>query len=405
MSLAGETDLAIAARTCLANFPSKEADATILAMLSHKDPKVRSLAVEMIAQRDAVGSSVSLLKAAEDPEEIVRLAAIKALHPQAGAAQLSGLLSVLLQARSAAEVQAAEAAVNALCARQSRPTGGNVVIIKAEYGGGPGRSADVTKKVTALVKGGALAIEASNGAFGDPAHGHVKRLRVEYTVNGVNASGTVREGETLKFTATSTPPEIVATICGAMQGAQGEAKLALLRTLQTAGGPKALEKVTAAMADSEPQVKETALRVLCNWSTPDALPQIVELIKTPPTKTVKVLALRGLVRLTPQLEAANEKKVETLKSVMALTDRNEEKQLILSALGNVPAADSLTLVASYLEDSSLKEEACLAAVAIAERLGPTGGPQVAAVMKQVAKATTNKDLAARANSLSRQAKK
>jgi HEAT repeat protein len=405
LALAGETDLAAAARSCLANFPSKEADAAILGMLGHNDPKVRSLAVEMIAQRDAVASSASLLKAAEDPEEIVRLSAIKALHHQAGEAQLPGLLSVLVKARSSAEIQAAEAAVNALCASQSRPTGGNVVIIKAEYGEGPGRSADVTKKVTALVKGGALAIEATNGAFGDPAHGKVKRLRVEYTVNGVNASGTVREGETLKFTATSTSPEVVAAICGAMQGAQGEAKLALLQTLRTAGGPKALETVKAALSDSDPQVKDAAIRVLCNWLTPDALPLLVDMVKTPPTATVKVLALRGLVRLVPQQEAPQEKKVGLLKDAMALADRNEEKQLILSALGNVPAADSLTLVASCLENASLKEEACLAAVAIAERLASTNGPQVAAVMMQVAKTTTNKDLAARANAISRQAKK
>ena len=45
LSLAGETDLAAAARTCLGNFPGKDADATILAMLAHNDAKVRSLAV------------------------------------------------------------------------------------------------------------------------------------------------------------------------------------------------------------------------------------------------------------------------------------------------------------------------------------------------------------------------
>ena len=48
LSLTGEGDLAAAARDCLANFPGKDADATIAAMLSHQDAKVRSLAVEMI---------------------------------------------------------------------------------------------------------------------------------------------------------------------------------------------------------------------------------------------------------------------------------------------------------------------------------------------------------------------
>ena len=55
---------------------------------------------------------------------------------------------------------------------------------------------------------------------------------------------------------------------------------------------------------------------------------------------------------------------------MALADRDEEQRLVLSALGNVPTADALALVASHLDNADLKEEACLAAVAIAEKLAP-----------------------------------
>ena len=42
LSLAGETDLAAAARTCLGSFPGKDADAAIRAMFAHKDAKVRT---------------------------------------------------------------------------------------------------------------------------------------------------------------------------------------------------------------------------------------------------------------------------------------------------------------------------------------------------------------------------
>ena len=121
LSLAGEGNLAAAARTCLGNFPAKDADATIQAMLAHKDPKVRSLAVQMIGQRNIAGSTASLLKAAaEDAEEIVRLAAFKALRQQAGAAELPALLHVLVAARSPADTQAAEEAHRAHCPLQPR---------------------------------------------------------------------------------------------------------------------------------------------------------------------------------------------------------------------------------------------------------------------------------------------
>ncbi|MGO9111871.1 MAG: HEAT repeat domain-containing protein, partial [Thermoguttaceae bacterium] len=406
LSLAGEPEMAATAQTCLGDFPGHEADATILAMLAHNDAKVRSLAVQMIGQRNIAGATANLLKAAEDPAEIVRLAAFKALRQQAGAADLPALLTILAKARSSADIQAAESAVIALCAREGKPASGNIVVTKAEYGDpSAGLSADVTKKVADLAKAGILAIDASNDNFGDPASGHVKMLRVDYRVNGANASKTVHEQETLTITATSTPPAIVDAIFGALQGARGEAKLALLRSLRTAGGPKALQTIQAAMADNDPQVKDTTLRILCDWPTPDALPLIIDLATRPPTKTIKILALRGLVRLVPQEESLDAKKFDTLNRAMALADRNEERQLVLSALGNIPTTDALVLVASHLDNSSLREEACIAAVTIAEKVAHSHDARVTAVMTRVVKMATNKELADRANSIARQAEK
>ena len=372
-------------------------------MLTHKDAKVRSLAVEMIGQRNIPGSTASLLKAAaEDIEEGVRLAAFRALRQQACAADLPALLNVLVKARSSADVQAAESVLLALCARESRPAGGNVVIVKAEYGDlSAGVFANVAKKVAVLVKTGVLAIEASNDNFGDPSEGHAKQLRVEYSVNGVRVSKTVGEGETLTFTATSTPPEIADAICGAMQEARGEAKLALLRSLRTAGGPMALNTIRAAMLDNDPQAKDTALHIVCDWPTPDALNLIVELVRTPPTKTVKILALRGLVRLVSQENAPDTKKFDTLKTAMALADRDEERQLVLTPWATSPRPMPSALVGSHLDNPALREEVCLAAVTIAKKLADSRDPQVATVMKQVAKLTANKELAARANAIAR----
>ncbi len=403
LSLGTEAELATAARACLANFPGKDADAAILAMLANKEIKVRRLAVEMIGQRGMARSGESLLKAAGDNEPIVRIAALKALREQAGLTELPALLGVLVKARSAAELQAAEGTLGALCARHSGPTRGNVVIVKAVYGNLPeGASADVTNKVAELVKAGALAIEATNGNFGDPTPGIGKKLRVDYSVNGAAASKTVGEGETLTFTATSTPPAIVDAICGAIETAQGEAKLALIRALRSAGGPKALQTVKDAAADADSRVKETALRALCEWPTSDAVPVLAELVKDPPSPAIKVLALRGFVRLVPMQDVPDAKKLDALKEAMAQADRSEEKRLVLSALGNVPTVEALTLVASHLGDAALKEEACQAAVAIAERIGRSA--EVAAAMQKVAKATANKKLAERASAIAAQAK-
>jgi HEAT repeat protein len=397
LSLAGEKELASTARECLSSFPGKDADATIAGMLAHKDAKVRALAVEMIAQRKAGQAAASLLKAAEDDEAAVRIAAIRALRDQAGLAELPALLALLVKARAAAETQATENALGALCTRQSVPVSGSVVIVKAVYGDLPaGKKADVTEKAAALVKAGSTTIDASNDNFGDTAPSVPKKLRIDYSVNGVKASKTVSEGESIAFTAATTQPAVVEAICKAAKDARGEAKLALLRTLRTAGGPKALETIKAAAADDDPQVKDTALRTLCDWPTPDALEAVEALLKAAPSRTLKVLAIRGFVRLVPLADAADADKLKSLQGAMALAERDEEKRLVISALGNVPAAEALAVAVSHLDSAVLKEEACLAAVSIAEKIGPGHAAEVTAAMKRVAKLTSDKKLAARA---------
>jgi hypothetical protein len=77
-----------------------------------------------------------------------------------------------------------------------------LVIRKAVYGDLPkGQSADVTEDVAALVQKNSLSVKATNEAFGDPANGKVKKLRVDYTFDGKEKSKTVSENETLTIPA------------------------------------------------------------------------------------------------------------------------------------------------------------------------------------------------------------
>ncbi len=74
-------------------------------------------------------------------------------------------------------------------------------ILKAVYGPSE-KAADVTTRVKSLVAGGASKIDAGNElADEDPAPGVVKRLRVQFLVNGKEQSIVATEGETLKVPA------------------------------------------------------------------------------------------------------------------------------------------------------------------------------------------------------------
>jgi hypothetical protein len=101
---------------------------------------------------------------------------------------------------------AAACVLAALAGCAATPSPPKLVIVKAVYGDLPnGPSIDVTAKVAAMVKDNTLSVDASNDLFGDPADGAMKRLRVEYTLDGVPASRTVAEDQALRLPADEKP--------------------------------------------------------------------------------------------------------------------------------------------------------------------------------------------------------
>lgn len=73
-----------------------------------------------------------------------------------------------------------------------------VIVIKgARYEAEDGRGANVTEQVSQMIREGQYEIPATNGLFGDPVVNVVKRLRIDYVLNGKAISKTVAENETL----------------------------------------------------------------------------------------------------------------------------------------------------------------------------------------------------------------
>ena len=73
-----------------------------------------------------------------------------------------------------------------------------LVINKATYGG-----ADCTEQISKLTKKGKLSVKANNDIIGDPIHGQVKKLIVDYILNGESLSKEVLEGNYLKIQSKS----------------------------------------------------------------------------------------------------------------------------------------------------------------------------------------------------------
>jgi HEAT repeat protein len=318
-------EVAEAARHGLSFFPGEAGDKALRALLQHEDAQARAAAVAMIGQGGLDKPGAVLLEtASKDPDEQVRVAALKALREYAGQAELGGLLKCMLAAHSDTEVRAAEAAIQDLCGAMKR--GAVFVVTKAVYGDlAGGKTADVTEKVRRLISHGVPSVQASGSNFGDPAQGVLKQLRVDYQANGAALSGIVNEGQTLPLVATSIPADVTDGFLTALPTANGEAQLALLRILATAGGERALETVTRVARESQGNVRETAVSALCGWPTADVL--------------------GTLARLSAS-----------------------DRRLMLGALASAPHRRSLRLVLAQTGDAEVRAEAAQAAVAIAKAL-------------------------------------
>lgn len=192
---------------------------------------------------------------------------------------------------------------------------------------------------------------------------------------------------------------VTTALSAAVPNASPAAKLGLMRVLRRVGGPQALAVIRTEMAGTNPEVRENAMRNVGDWPTVDAVPDLLAMAKMPASPTIKILALRGLLRLIPLQEVTPDQKLTSVKEALALVERPEEKRLALAALGGIPTAESLALVMPELANPALRAEASLAAVAIGEQLAKTQPAVVSEAMAVVVKSTEDKQVVQRAQAL------
>jgi HEAT repeat protein len=241
---------------------------------------------------------------------------------------------------------------------------------------------------------------ASLKALGDIGGNAEAPALIRILTGGANAQAA--ENALATIYSRSGEGAITDAVIAAMPAAPTPAKISLLRVLRRVGGPKGLTAIRTAMNDTNAEVRENAIRNLTDWPTAEALPELLALAKTPPTPAMKILALRGSLRLVPLQSGTPDQKMGALKEAMTLVERPEEKRLALSALSGVPTAESLALVMQELTNPALKQEASIAAVAIGEQLIKTQPDVVLKAMESVMTATEDKNLRNRAQALLRQ---
>ncbi len=191
---------------------------------------------------------------------------------------------------------------------------------------------------------------------------------------------------------TDNPQSAAGKLTSLLARAKPAQKAGLLRVLSAVGGPEALAAVRAAANDADGQVSDAAVRALCSWKTADAAPDLLTLARTSPEPSRKTAALQGYINLVRDDGLSTDQKLSMCKQAAGMIQRNEDKKLLLGAMGTVPSAEALAMAMTYLDDEATRAEACFAAVAISEKIVEQNPQQVTEALQKVLKATNNKNV-------------
>ncbi|MBM3495082.1 MAG: DUF1080 domain-containing protein, partial [Armatimonadetes bacterium] len=343
---------------------------TRLAMAGSAD--LRIAAIRSLAQLGSPSSLPALVAAARDADANVAVGARAALVGFPGKEADAAVAAMLGDPSPATRIAAAEVAV------QRRLTAATPALLKAA------RDPD-----SAVAEAGFRAL----GELGSVAE-------IQAIVDAMLGSRNVVAAEAALSAICARQPD--PTVCAeqVLPGyakAQGDVRAALLRVLGVAAGPQALATVRAATQGADEVTRDVAFRVLFDWPDAGALPDLSRIASTTVDAKTRLLALRGQLRLVSLKTVPDAQKLETIEQALPLIERKEELTQALAVLGETPSAPSLALVVPHLTDGEAREEAGLAAVAIADRIVPDHPADVAEAMSLVQ--TNDPALATRARQL------
>ncbi len=197
------------------------------------------------------------------------------------------------------------------------------------------------------------------------------------------AIGTVAERSGSPDAAVETLTQRYASLPPAQQAA-------LLGALGTAGGAKSLAVIREALKSPDAGLRAAATEALTDWKTFDAAPDLLQLATTATNPDTATAAFEGCVRLCAESDAPADQRLKLLTTLSGLTKNAGQKKRLLSGLGEIPTVESLQLVAKYVTEPPVANEAGAAAVKICSKLDAASKAAAAPVLNQVLKSAQAK---------------
>jgi HEAT repeat protein len=372
------------------------------ALLPKSSTAVRIALIEGLSQRGDAAAAPAIAPLAASTDPAVRLAAINALGVLGDASAVAALAQAA--AGTGAEQKAARYALaqlrrgnvtEALLAQLTTATGATQVELVRALGA-RAEAATVPKLLELARNGSDSARSASFQALGMLADAsHLTPL-----------AALVLEAKS--DTARTEAKDALDAVCQRIQSLRGnldvepivkglssgspEARVALLQVCSGLVDSRVREAVRAFLKEAAPAARPAAIRALCETRDPALLPDLLAVARENGEASLRVLALRGYVRLATQEEGVKlptPQRLEALKAVFVVASHPQEQRLVLSGLANVSDPEALKLVMPLLDNPQVQAEAAHAATRIAASLAGAHAATARAALKQIVTASTD----------------
>jgi HEAT repeat protein len=398
--------------------PGADASRLLEAELPTLPPDRQIPLIQSLAKRGDMLAEAALRFAAKNGQQAVRIAAIHGLGQIGNPSSYSTLAGFL----DDADAETAQAAQESLASLQGKDVDSAIMQMLAS--GTPARRLTamdliVRRRMTSAVPALISIAEGSDPKLRTAAVRKLGELagpdQLPSLLDLIAKAGSPEDVETLEQAIgavslrAENPASSVTQIQARLAQAQPAQKCALVRVLWAIGGANALQAVRAAVSDPNAEVHAAAIRTLGAWATADAGNDLLELAKAAGNPTDKMLCLRGYLRLAGLADLPLDKRLAMCREAVALAQQDEEKKLLLAALGSIVAVEAVDLITPYLDNAGTKEEAGTATVNLSDQIlkgndSAKLAPKLVEPLDKVAQVSANADLAKRAKELRDQAK-
>ena len=340
----------------------------------------QALLILAIAERDDDAVLPAILQASKNGENNVRTAAIQVLQRVGNVSCVPALLETAIEENAELAQAAKETLANLpgeevdkdLAARLPQAAGQmRHVLIELV---GLRRIDAVLALIKAADDSDAQIRAAALTALGSTVGPGDLSVLITRVATPTNSADTPAAQRALRAACVRMPDRdaCAAQLAAAMPRANVSAKCAILETLASVGGAKALQSVATAAEAKHPQLQDTATRLLGKWMTTDAAPVLLNLAQNAREEKYKIRALRGHIRIARQFNLSAEQRAEMCRTALEAAQRDAERLLVLEVLVRYPSLKTLELAIDTAKVPSLKIAATKTSLEIAQKIGGAG---------------------------------